>query len=140
MRNILLVLLLICSVNATEKEFNINDAIIYKGCKDILSDTNSKYNWYVFGLAVAKKDATLDLMEDMSMLTVNGVDIKRACKLFLNLAKKDDFASKFLKSSSDLRWVLTDLIERQVIQSNGEDLDKFRENRIKMRKLFRKKN
>lgn len=84
----------------TETPFDINKDWIYNGCRDVLANKWSDNRNYTIGLAIAQKDATLSLLELMSMRVVNGVDEKSVCKWYLDAANSTDFA-KYLQSSQD---------------------------------------
>lgn len=141
MKKIIFIILIVCGLCADEQQnkesYDITKDWIYNGCRDVLSDKWSNDRNYIFGLAVAKKDATLELLDIMSMRVVNGVDEKNVCKWYLD-AVNDKEISKYVQSSNDSKRLFLNIVERSVIQDNGESYVKFEENLKKMIKLFKK--
>lgn len=121
-----------------EESFDINKDWIYNGCRDVLADKWTDNKNYVLGLAVAKKDATLDMLDLMSMRVVNGVDMDKVCKWYFNMIENSEFTSKYLQSAQDSRRTFVDIVARSVIQDNGEEYEKFSENLERIKKLFKK--
>lgn len=142
MKKIFLSLLIISSIYGNEQSndkesFDINKDWIYNGCRDVLANKWTENRNYIFGLAVAKKDATIDLMDLMAMRTVNGVDESNVCKWFLDFSNGNDSA-KYINSAQDSKRVFLAIVERSVILDNGETIERFSENLETIRKLFKK--
>lgn len=142
MKKMFLFILLVCSLYAneqeTQKNYDLTKDWVYLGCKDALADKWTADQGTIFGMAIAQKDATLDLMRLMSMRTVNGVDVKKVCKWYFNLANDTEFSSKYLQSSGDSGYTFLDIVERSVVQDNGETYEQFTDNLNKIRQLFKK--
>ncbi len=116
----------------TKESYDLQKDWIYNGCRDILAKKGTHSRDYVFGLMIAKKDATLDLLRLMSMRVVNGVNDEMVCKWFLDAANNIEYSSKYLKSDYDSRTTFLDIVERSVVEDNGETNEKFRDNLKKL--------
>lgn len=117
--------------------YNINEDTIYKGCRDVLANRWTEARWYVLGMMIAKKNATSDLLFRMKMRVVNGVDPNNVCKWYLD-ATNDSTISKYLNSTTDSVSLFLEVVERSVVQDNGESYEKYIENVNKIEQLFKK--
>lgn len=141
MKKIILLLSLLTLVYSNEKSkdvsFDVNKDFIYNGCRDTLANKWTDNRMFLLGLGVAQKDATLSLLELMSMRVVNGTDMNNVCKFYLDLVLDKDFSTKYIKSSEESRLTFLNIVERDVVKSNGEDYENFSENLKRIRKLFK---
>lgn len=142
MKKLILIVSLISLIygneQTTKESYDLQKDLIYNGCRDTLANKWTNDRIYVFGLAVAKKEATLDLLRLMSMRVVNGVNVESVCKWFLDAANNTEYSSKYLKSDYDSRTTYLDIVERSVVEDNGETYEKFQENLGKVKQLFKK--
>ncbi|MDD2653413.1 MAG: hypothetical protein PHX44_10240 [Sulfurimonas sp.] len=142
MKKLILIVSLISLVygneQTTKEPYDLQKDWIYNGCRDVLADKWTGERNLVFGMAVAKKDATLDLLRLMSMRVVNGVDEKSVCKWYLDVATDANFSSTYIKSLADSRFYFLDIVERSAVKDNGESYEKFEDNLQKIRQLFKK--
>ena len=140
MKKIMFILAFISLLNASEQNkttYNINEDTIYEGCRDVLANRWSDARWYVTGLMIAKKETTLNLLSIMSMRVVNGVEPSSVCKWYLD-ASKDTVVSKYLNSTKASIDIFLNIVERSVVQDNGESYEKYIENVNKIEQLFKK--
>ena len=140
MKKIVLILSFIGLLYGNEQNKNtfvINEDHVYIGCRDTLANRWSDARWYVTGLMIAKKDTTLNLLSIMSMRVVNGVEPNSVCKWYLD-ASKDTVVSKYLNSTKASIDIFLNIVERSVVQDNGESYEKYIENVNKIEQLFKK--
>lgn len=142
MKKLILILSLISLVygneQTTKEPYDLSEDLIYNGCRDTLANRWTGNRYYVLGLAVGKKDATSELLILMSMRVVNGVDENSVCKWYLDFVTDANISSKYIKSSTDSKSYFLNIVERSVVQDNGETYEKFRDNLKKIEQLFKK--
>lgn len=142
MKKLILILSLIGLIYGNEqsndKSYDLEKDWIYNGCRDRLANKWTNDRNYVFGLVIAKKDATLDLLRLMSMRVVNGVNDESVCKWFLDVANDTKYSSRYLKSDNDSKATFLYMVEKSAVDDNGEIYEKFQENLEKIKQLFKK--
>lgn len=121
----------------TKKTFDIKGDTVYIGCKDTLANKGTDAQWFTLGLMIAQKNATSNLLYLMSMRVVNGVEPIEVCKWYLDFANIKD-NSKYIQSPNESIDILLNIVERSVVQDNGESYEIFTNNKNKINELFKK--
>lgn len=141
MKKIMFILAFISLLNGSEQNkttYNINEDTIYKGCRDVLANRWTEARWYVSGLMIAKKESTIILLSSMSMRAVNGVQPSSVCKGYLDATNNNNIISKSLNSTTDSITLFLVIVEKSVVEDNGESYEKYIENVNKIEQLFKK--